>query len=109
MPWTLPGKRLVFERARLAAPGVDPVKMQSHLRVRIGEDPRDPRVSALDLDAELFADFALERLGDRLPGLDFAAGKLPVARVHLVAGALRKERGAVGTDQHRRGDIHRGR
>src|SRR5438128_659291 len=69
----------------------------------------DAAIRAFDLDAELLADVALERLVDRLARLDFAAGKLPVARVHLVAGALRKERGAVGTDQHRRGDIHRGR
>jgi len=64
----------VFDRARLAAPGVDPIEMQAHFGVRIDEDPGDPRISALDFDAELLADLAPERLGDRFAWLDFASG-----------------------------------
>src|SRR5258706_9133584 len=89
----LPGGRLVFERARLPAPSGDPVKMQAYFGMRIGKNPGDPGVRALDLDAELLAYLALERLGDRLTWLDLAAGKLPVARVDFAGRTLRGQHG----------------
>jgi len=42
--------------------------MQAHFGVRIAEDPGDPGISAFDLDAELLADLAPERLRDRFAG-----------------------------------------
>jgi len=83
--------------------------MQTHGGVRVDEHAGDPGVRALDLHAQLLADLARERMLDRLAGLDLTAGELPVARVDLVHGALPEQYRAVGTDQHRHGDIHRGR
>src|SRR5258708_34970592 len=97
----LPGDRLVFERTRLPAPSGDPVKTQAYFGVRIGKNPGDPRVRALDLDAELLADLALERLGDRLPRLDLAAGKPPVTPVDFSFGTLREPHAARAAAPHR--------
>ncbi len=49
-----------------------------------------------ELAAELFADFALERVGGGFSGLDFAARKLPLKREVFVWGALGHKNVAVG-------------
>jgi hypothetical protein len=57
---------------------------------------RDPGIGLHDVDADLLMQLAREGLVGRFAGLDLAAGKFPVAGVHLAGWALREEESAVG-------------
>ncbi len=54
-------------------------KQQEDVLGRIAEEGYLHRREHLTLDAELFHQLALQRALWRLPGLDFAAGKLPIS------------------------------
>jgi putative nucleotidyltransferase with HDIG domain len=56
------------------------------------------RLENFDVTPELFADFAHERGGGSLPGLDFAAGEFPFEREVLVRRTLGDEHVAVTFD-----------
>src|SRR6185295_5393670 len=102
----LPRDGLVLARVRLAAPLVHAEELQPHGAVRIGEHARDPGIGLADIDAELLVQLARQRLRCRLAGLDLAAGKLPVAGVHLAGGTLREQERAVRTLEHRGRDLN---
>jgi hypothetical protein len=54
----------------------------------------------LNIDPELLVELASERRGDGLAWLDLAAGKFPVAGVHLAVWPLRKQERAVAALDH---------
>ncbi len=101
----LPGDRLVLERLRLALPGRHAEEMQPHRRVRVGVDARDPGRGLAHADAELLLELAVEGRARVLPGLDLAAGELPVAGIGLALGAAGEEEGAVGPLDDGGGDL----
>src|SRR5687767_10100395 len=98
----LPRDRLVFARMRLAAPRMHPKKAEANGAVGISENPREPRISRPDVDAELLVELSRERGGRRLAPLELAAGKFPVAGVDLARGTLGEEESAVGALDYRR-------
>ena len=61
-----------------------------------------------ECDTELFAEFAGERLFERLEGADFAAGKFPFQGRGVATAALADEDTAVGTFDDGGDDVEHG-
>ncbi len=91
---------------KFAFPGKNAKEMQFDMRVRVDEFLDEPWRRAPDDDAQLFAQFAAQRLARRLPGFELAPRKLPVAGVGLALRTLRKQDRAVMTQQDGRGDAN---
>ena len=90
---------------QLAAPRRHAKEIQPHRRMGISEHASNPRIRSLDLDTQLLAQLALQRMQRRLAFLDLAAGEFPVAGPDFVGGALGEEEGAVGALQDGGGDF----
>ena len=91
----LPFEPLAFPAVRRARPLDYAEKTQPHCRVRVVVIAREPGIRLLDVDSQLLVQLASERRGRWLAGLDFPAGKLPVARIDLPRRPLAQQEAAV--------------
>ncbi len=103
---SLPLKGLPVVSDQFAFPRKHAKEMQFDMRVRVDEFLDEPRRGTPDDDAQLFAQFAAQRLARRLAGFELASRKLPIAGVGFALRALRKQDRAVGTQQDGRGDAN---
>ena len=85
----------------LAGKGRDFPDIQQHLLVRVVVLHLDQRPRGSDPDAQLFLQFAGQRVGDRFIGFHLAAGEFPEAALVLGIGAARQQDFAVDTADHR--------
>ncbi len=103
----LPFERLAVVADRRAFELQHALEVELDVRVLVLVAAHEPWRGAADDDAELLVQFAIERIARRLAGLELAAGKLPVAGVHLARRTLREQHAAIAQD-HRGSDLDDG-
>src|SRR6185437_3262567 len=91
---------------RLAMPFRYAIKAKMHGGVDIGIRPVDPGVGLLDNYAQLFLQFAPERMQHGFAGFHLAPGEFPVARIRLAVGPAGEKKAAVSPSDQRDGDFN---
>src|SRR5439155_7203908 len=100
----LPCDRLAIAAMRLAIPGKHAKEIELDVRMGIHESLCEPRRDASYLDAELFGEFANQRVARGFAFLELAARKLPITGIRSAGQALSQQDFAVASHKDRRGD-----
>src|SRR5262249_10609264 len=103
-----PLQRLRIERARLPQEALDDPQRELHITLLVGVGEAHERSRRDDLDAELLAQLAHERVALALARGDLAAREFPAPGESLAGGALRNQHAAGTIKECGRHDRHEG-
>ena len=86
--------------------GGNAVEAQAHASVFVVVDFGQPRRGVLNVDAQLFVKFALQRRQCAFAGFHLAASKFPITGIRLTRRARAKQKRACGLVQHASHHMH---
>jgi hypothetical protein len=101
----LPGQLLLFTAVRFTMPVHDTKHVQAGSGMGVAILARNPGQGVFYVDTQLFMQLAHKCRSRILPGLDLAAGKLPVTRHGFSLRALRQQDPAVITLDYTDGNV----